>query len=272
MLNYGYNVAFCCIIMAAGAVLLIAQSGKINARDQKATEAVADARKALGGDKNIDDIKSLVLTGTIKYSAISLENEIEIRILLPDNYLWITKSKDGVTNYRGVSKGESLNVGFRGKETIVAPLFSPEDELNRLALLLMGVLMKNVSVAPLSISSVSGTSDKFSVANATGTAGEIGFDPRGKYPLHISFKDIVQFPPQTIVDPKTKFRVTNVVPTGPGESTMRFKDRFAVDGVMFPKTIVIESRGGINEGISEVRFEKIQTNPKLTLSDFEIPQ
>jgi hypothetical protein len=53
------------------------------------------------------------------------------------------------------------------------------------------------------------------------------------------------------------------------DSVIRFKDRIAVDGVMFPGTIVFESGRG---GDRELKIENIQINPKLSLADFEIPQ
>jgi hypothetical protein len=118
---------------------------------------------------------------------------------------------------------------------------------------------------------VAGTSDKFSIAKETGALGEIEFDPMEKYPILISYKDAVR----NIVQIKTplpngKFNFW----MGPGDeelvdSVMRFKDRVAVNGVMFPGTIVFESG---RAGDRELKIEKVQINPKLTLADFEIPQ
>jgi len=48
-LKYGYGVALCCVIIAASGVLLMAQSGKITTKDQRAAAAVTEAIKALGG-------------------------------------------------------------------------------------------------------------------------------------------------------------------------------------------------------------------------------
>jgi len=73
--------------MAAGAMLLMAQSGKIATKDQKAAEAITEAIKALGGEKNINGIRSLILTGKTTFLSNGVEEEIEIRILLPDNIL-----------------------------------------------------------------------------------------------------------------------------------------------------------------------------------------
>jgi len=254
----------------AGVALLIAQAGKITAKDQKAAEAITAAIMALGGEKNIDNIKSLILTGTTKYSSHGAVDETEIRILLPDNYLRIDKRIGyGTLQYARASSGESLNIGFT--ET-GGPLGVPRaNEVNRFASLLIGALLKGDPVAPLIISAVADTSNKFSIAKETGVLGEIEFDPVRKYPLLISYKDAVR----NLTIYKTTYNDGKITSERGGsgneefvDSIMRFKDRIAVDGVMFPGTIVFESRG---KPISELKFENIQINPKLSLADFEIP-
>jgi len=248
----------------------MAQSGKITAKDQKATETIAAAIKALGGEKNINGINSLILIGTSKHLTNEIEQEIELRILLPDSFLLISKRIDiNSITYQGVSKGELRNASFdSAMRNVTVPRFNSDDELKRFACLLLGALLKSDPVAPLTLSSVANTSDKFIFENARGVLGEIEFDPGEKYPMLIKFKDVLQLPPQMTQISATQ-RIFNPVPTGPGETTMLFKDRSAVNGVMFPKVIVWESG---NSSIRELRFDKIQINPKLTLADFEIPQ
>jgi hypothetical protein len=260
--------------MAAGVVSLIAQSVKITAKDQKAAEAIAAAITALGGEKNIDNIKSLILTGTTRYYSHSGVYETEIRILLPDNYLLIDKRIGSeMTIYARASKGESRTVGFTGTgERMGVPL---SNEVNRFSSLLIGALLMGDPVAPLTISAVVGASGRFSIAKATGALGEIEFDPKEKYPLLISYTDVVRnITVQENNKTNANGKFSGSIRIGPGpeelvDSIMRFKDRVAVGNVVFPGTIVFESRGKADR---ELKIEKVQINPKLTLADFEIPE
>jgi len=250
---------------------MAAQSGKITANDKMAAEAISDAIKALGGEKNLDGIRSLVLTGTEKVFTSDVMMEIEIRILLPDNFLMISKRDvpgfGPSSVYRGVSKSEVRNAAFTGTGKVATAPFTPEDEINRYASMLMGALLKGDAVAPLTLTSVADASNRFSVANAAGVLCEIEFAPGEKYPLLVSYKNVVGRFMMQQTDNSMIGRIGPVSETV--DSIMRFNDRAAVDGVMFPMTIVFESRGNVDR---EIRFEKIQINPKLTITDFDIPQ
>ena len=284
-LKYWRRVLVYCVIMAASVVLLTAQSGKITAKDQKAAEAMKAAITALGGEKNLDNVKSLILTGTTKYYSHVAVDDTEIRILLPDNYLRIDK-RSGMTVYAKASKGKAQTAGFT--ETGDRMGTTVRDEVNRFSCLLLGALLKGDPLVLPNLSSVVGTSSKFNIATETGILGEIEFDPKEKYPLFISYKDTVRNiakfstteKPENIEKTPSKLLSANssnnirFTMVGPGleeivDSIMRFKNRIAVDGIMFPETIVFESRGN---AISELKIEKIQINPKLSLADFEIPQ
>ena len=270
-LKYVLRVTCCCVIMAVGVVLLTAKSGKITAKDQKAAEVIKAAITALGGEENIDNVKSLILTGTTKYYSYDAVDDTEIRILLPDNYLRIDK-RSGMTVYARASKGKTQTAGFT--ETGDRMGTNHANEVNRFAYLLLGALLKGDPVAPLTISAVSNTSDKFSIAKETGVLGEIEFDPSSKFPFLISYKDAERKMTIQKNSRDTGGKFSGNIVIGPGaeelvDSIMRFKDRFAVDGIMFPRTIVFESRG---KPVKELKIEKIQINPKLTLADFEIPE
>jgi len=273
LLKCGCRTALYCVAITVGITLLMAQSGKIDTRDQKAAEQITMAKKALGGEKNIDNVKSLIIKGTEKYVQSNVEYEMELRILLPDNYIFISTNRStGVIVFKGVSNGELRNTGFtKTGERIGVPSTTSLNELNRFACLLMGALMKDDPVAPLFLSSSANTSNKFSVAKETGVLGEIEFDTKEKYPLHISFKDVAaKTKTETTADPNTRMgSYTRSAEIEAVDAVMRFEDRFAVDGIMFPRTIVYEQRGN---AYMEYKFENVQINPKLTLADFEIPK
>jgi hypothetical protein len=276
-------VILCCLIMAAGgAVSLIAQSGKITTKDQKAAAAITAAKKALGGEKNIDGIKSLILTGTSK--ALQPDRsyttfKIEIRMLLPDSILWINKTsvgESGLTMYSGVSKGELRDAAFFGTQQTQGPERDLRDQkavnaqLDRFAYLLMGALLKSDPIAPITIAPVSGTADKFSMSKAEGVLGEMEFDSKGKYPSLIRYKETVRKLQPISSNPVagrtdvSLFGRTEIV-----DAIIRFKDRVATDGVLFPRTISYESRGNIDR---EMKIEKVLINPKISLEDFELPK
>ena len=271
-LKYGSFVALCFVIMATGVATLMAQSEKIAAKDQESAEAITAALKALGGEKNIYDIKSLILTGTRTYSSNSSVDRIEIKILLPENILMIQQRPDrGMIMYTGVSKGEVRNSGWMGSERILTPSFTANEELNRFGLLLMGILLRSDPVAPITLASMAGASDKFIITKETGALGEMEFDPTQKYPSRIGYKDTVRnFTQQQNTNTNSNIGKIVIGPSAPEtvDDVILFKDRTAIDGVMFPRTIVYERQG---KPFRELKIENIQINPELTLADFEVP-
>ena len=240
------------------AVFLPAQTGGLTTRDQKAKEAMDAALKALGGADKIGDIKSLIIKGTYQIKGANLPNrggidKHEIRILLPDNIINITEYPDA-TWYHGVSQGKIF--AYLPPD---APISRAEHErslqvnnfwpaIRDWTLFLCGLLMKS-GPAPLTISSdVPGV---FNLTLNTGQSmfdihpGQIEFDAKTGYPSVIRYTDNLG-----------------------GISELRFSDRFAVDGIMFPRVIgQYDSRGFYYER----RIEEVQINPKLSLKDFEGP-
>lgn len=280
------RVALCCVVIAACFAGLKAQSGKITAKDQKAAEVMTAAIKALGGEKNIDNVKSLILTGSIKSPAgksptDDFSQEVELRILFPDNFLWITTRNIPavnmkITSYLGVADGEFINASFGGPGVtmVTSAGYDQANDVNRIACLLMGALFKPLSAATHTFSSLPNTPDRFSIATDNGTLCEMELDPKEKYPLLIGYKDLrmvsAQKPPPDAPksDAKTTVLMGSMMKSEAVDAVMRFKDRVAADGVMFPKTIVVE----VGKSVTEYQFDKIQINPKLTLKDFELPK
>ena len=260
-----------CVALVIAGPLLVAQSGKIESKDKKAAAAIEAAKKALGGENIIDGIKSLLLTGTITTGA-SKEN-FEIKILLPDNYIKYRKMQDDAYDARrnerndllrshginatsrvlGISNGELIEerTTVDGIKTYhkynIDNMPYANRTLDELARLLLGTILKTDSKAPLTVSSLQGASNKFSVVTARGLLCEIEFDSKHKYPSVITYKD----------------------ETLPGRQVVvRFKDREAIDGVMFPKTMVEEYEFNNKAGQTKWEFDKVLINPKLDINDF----
>jgi len=313
-----------CAAMAAVCVcaaLLSAQSGGITTKDAKAKEAMDAAIKSIGGAGKIGEIKSLVIKGTwsrlpneeyIKSSgAVRLPpytNQMEIRILLPGNFVMIRDLMNGA-GYRGFSQGELIPIpsplpefgamakksdGRGGLEYVGTPLdvtavsrkaltalndYNANNMVGEWSRFLLGMLMK-ADLAPLTISSGS-TSGVFTLTKKDGALGEIEFDSKTGYPVVVRYKK--QKPPSEWADwhygrmallrayfgePDTIGDLNSEQDPGSGE--IRFQDRFSVDGIMFPR--VITTTESDNEAITELRIEEVSINPKLSLKDFEVSQ
>jgi len=141
---------------------------------------------------------------------------------------------------------------------------------------MIGILAKS-GPAPLTLSS-GATPGVFTLTKTGEDFGEIEFDQKTGYPSVVRFK--TQGPPKAIqattssVDPetgKTKFSFDsrNMPPPDMVDAEILFKDRFSVDGVMFPRVIhwLVPGRQDM-----ELWIQEVQINPNLTPQDFEAPE
>jgi len=271
----GWFFRYLCVVTAVClcAVFLMAQSGGITTKDPRAKEVVDAALKALGGADRIDGIKSLIIKGTLTRTTSMPANwvnmpfaktgtstgEFEIRILLPDSYIQISRFPDR-TAYSGISQGKVFTpirvAGPDGKQMDPSdPALNPamarfvagmmpatiNNAIADMSRFLTGTLVK-AGPAPITLSS--GTSS--GVLNMSGGAvGEIEFDSKTGYPSVIRYRDIS--------------------PRG-GIGEIRFSDRFSVNGIMFPRVI----SEATSTSKSEMRIEEVLINPRLSLKDFEV--
>jgi len=278
------------IVAVFGASFLPAQSGEILPKDQKAIEAIAAAKKALGGEKNIDNIKSLILTGTEKQlqpAGNYSQHRFELKIMLPDNFIWITHMattpRGASYRYHGVSNGELRSEMYTGTER--APKVVPQNfnmqtaanvQLDVTSRLLIGAVLKVLKsdpADPITILAIPDIHNRFSITSTRGMFVDVEFDPKDKYPSSVMYKTTV--PPIFTAQPaNSKPGSITIIPSSDKpevvDAVIRFKDRVAVDGVMFPKNIIYENADG--NVFRELLIEKVQINPKLSLKDFELPQ
>ena len=274
------------------AALLTAQSGGITTKDTKSKEALSAALKALGGADKIGGIKSLVIKAKSTSEGFSTLNgitkeistvyDVEIRILSPDNFVRINRfpaieRMPERTSYFGISQGKLLAwppavvVSGNGNMQIqeedaetrakrqASQVNSQMDEWSRF---LIGTLAKTGPV-PLTLASGS-TPGVFTMTKADGEAGEIEFDSKTGYPSVIRYKTAGM----------SNMTVTaGGVSMAPSKSTvdaeMRYRDRFSVNGIMFPR-IITAVAPGIRD--RELRIEAVQINPNLSLKDFDVPK
>ena len=283
--------------------LLAAQSGRIQTSDDRATAVATAVRTALGSEKNIGNIKSIVITGTMTVTVTTTRidgglpaatatgkssQSVEIRLLLPDNMMKIQSLTFPGMNlpmaiHEGVSGGESRNAspGMSSSSQSGAapqveyrPIISKDPtavapKLDEMARLLLGMMFRSGPVTPLTMTYSNG---EFTVAKLDGILGTIEFDPKTNYPSAILYKEITTMP-SIVTD-----SATGSASIGPRKSQsmdmiMRFHDQAAVNGVMFPHTITWKSSENSPRPIDrELKIEKIQINSGLTLKDFELPK
>ena len=287
--------------------LSIAQSGRVKTGDERAAAASTAASKALGGENNLGNIKSIVISGTmttlgtmVRTSADGQSStttgkssqSMEIRLLLPDNMMKIqTRTLPFAnlpsTTYDGVSGGESRSMSPAGgvmgssgaapkvenRTVISQDPTAVATKLYEMARLLLGMLLRSGPVTPLTLT-YAGThaGGGFTITRSNDVLGTIEFDPKTNYPSAIRYIETTNMP-SIVSDP-----ATGSVSMGPGKSQyidmiMGFSDRTLVNGVMFPQTITWKSTGDSPQPIDrEFKIEKIQINSGLTLKDFELPK
>ena len=278
------------------AALLMAQSGGVMAKDTKAKEAADAATKAIGVAGKIGEIKSLIIKGTYDVGL-----GMEIRILLPDNFVLISQLDMGGPWYSGVSQGVLIPqrntdispIGFDGrvlppeqieafaKKLAITINNDTNNEIDDWSRFLIGMLMKAGST-PVTISSVA-EPGIFNLTKNGGALGEIEFDAKTGYPSVIRYKnaggcvqsaatiDFIRKPTNIETDVKVKTDTAVAVTSDDmcvGE--VKFQDRFSINGIMFPR-IIVSDKGDQVLGPLELRIEEALINPKLSLKDFERP-
>jgi len=150
------------------------------------------------------------------------------------------------------------------------------NQIDEWARFLIGTLAKT-GPAPLTLSSGS-TPGVFALEKTGEDFGEIEFDSKTGYPSVVRFK--TPGPPKFIqaitssVDPETgetrySFDSRNMPEPDTVIAEIRFKDRFSVDGIMFPRVIHWQIPGRRDV---ELWIDEVQINPSLSLEDFEVPE
>ena len=285
------------VTMCVCAVFLMAQSDSLTMKDTKSREAVDAAHKALGGADKISGIKSLIIKGTGTNAAFSrtddgpftrtgssVKYDFEIRILLPDSFLRIERLPV-ITTHNGISNGILITTPMMtpgspgGGNTQPDPKIagtaanaqaqasaneaqaktqSPAviNQIDEWSRFLIGTLAK-AGPAPLTLSS--STSGGFILTKPDGDVGEIEFDAKTGYPSVVKYK---------WTDSLDSIR--SIIGGTPGAqdtagNEIRFRDRFSVGGIMFPR--IINTVGPTMD--REITIEEVQINPDLSQKDFE---
>jgi len=270
------------VVLAISGNVLVAQQGNVSAKDKKSMDAVVAAHNSLGGQK-IDNIKSLVLTGSqisgifetrASTSKMTRTGEIvcefEIRVLFPDSFVQISRCPDwnkGTIAYFGILNGKVFNI-FTTLQNVVNSSTTQDtsdvalDGWNRL---LAGMIMKGIGT-PLVFSI--DHHDNISIERKDGLLGTMVFDVKDKWPVKIDYNVTTQTP---VLSKGSDGRMiyTGDSRTEERSAYVQFSDRFSVDGIIFPKTI---TRGDSDKVELTMTINDIKINPNLSKEDFNFPE
>lgn len=211
------------------------------------------SRTALGGEASVISITAFVMKGTVRVSTPDggpPERAIEIRALLPDQYLRIESG--GPWTRRSGFSGASLLTEIRKGDTIDKPPAQITAALHRgekarFARLLLGL----ASLA---------TPDVWLTIKQPGDVTEVG-SALGRV-LEVTSKD--NFMTQVFYDtPGLPLRVE--YEANKRRVSITFGDRRKVAGVLLPHTITTTVDG---LPVDEIRLSEIAVNPALTKADF----
>jgi len=252
------------MIAAASAGSLLGQDAAIfdvvAMRDVKTRDLMTAARVAVfGGPGGVALLRSLRFKGHSRFpdqDGGMISATVEIRILLPDNYLRIDTAPFG-RRLNGISGGTAVNLTERANGQITqdpsdmrALLFADRSQLARM---MLGVAAYTSPALPVALSTrdtpqaMPGPSDPLGI-DATGDHGFEGFiarlmlEPKSRTPGRVVFWD----GDRTVL-------------------TTTYANRKSVGGMKAPYSIVTTAGERI---VDEMLFDEVAVNPKLTKADF----
>ena len=253
-----------CLLVTAAALTAV-----VAAQSPDAAQVLASAREAIGGDKKITAIKTLVITGRTRQvrgnNLVPIEFEIDCE--LPDKYV----RKDETP----AQDTDPTTVGFIGEQLIQVPAPGagrggrgeqggrgggpPRGATARqdFARLMLGLFASTYPSFPLTFKYVA-----------------VGEAPEGKADI-LDVSGPANFTARFIVQQSTHLPVmlmwqAPAPPQGaPAEQRMYFADFRDVDGLKLPFRV---RRAVAGETVEETTFDRIRINPKIDPRKFEVPK
>ncbi|HZP47612.1 MAG TPA: hypothetical protein VFB07_03690 [Vicinamibacterales bacterium] len=266
--------------------------------DARATELVAQARAALGGEKALSKIQGLSATGTIRrlVGDRTVEGETTLELQLPDK-MFRTDAIDPIGSHNGavVVTGSGINGDKVLRSTRVenappgavlrtppppAPGSDAEAQALRnsraeLARMTIALLLTTPAAMPMEFASAGqaespdGKADVLEVKGPNGFAVRLFLDASSHRPLMLTYRGAV---PRIVVQTQRGGAppATAAAPAPPGDRdlvdiTMFLDDYRRVDGVQLPHHITRSVDGQPTE---ELTFTTIKTNPAFKADAF----
>ena len=252
----GLAIAIAVLALGSGAAQDTAIFDVVAMRDVKTRDLMTAARIAVfGGPGGVALLRSMRFKGRTRFPADDgslISGTVEIRILLPDNYLRIDTAGFG-RRLTGFTGNTTLNLieGATGKNTQ-----DPNDAksilaANRaeLARLMLGIAAYSSPTVPL------GLYTRDTPRDMPGPSDPLGIDVTGD-----------TFAARLILDPKSR-TPGRVVFFGADRAvtTTAFADRKSTGGMKAPYSIIATAGERI---VDEMLFDEVAVNPKLTKTDF----
>jgi len=267
-----------------------------DARDANAGEIIKRSRQAVGGADAVARVQSLLMTGT---SQIQSGNElvacdVEIRILLPDQYLRIDTAPFG--EKRAGFRGKTILSAVKelGRTTIPPDRLKDQilqSERTRMLQLLLGAAAFVPAKSGATFTSVAGDMSTFQ-AQATAEAGSqraaaqrakesagssgsasppaneaptfaAGYPDR--YTVDVVVRDAARL--RLTFDRETNLPARLTYANANGDDvTMTFGERRVTGGLNLPYRVTTTTRGRV---IDSLILNEIEVNPVFTKADFE---
>jgi len=265
------------------------------AGDTKAAELLAQARAALGGDKQLSKVQGLSCAGTVQRAIgdRQVTGDLTIDLQLPDKMLRsdsispmgdaaLVVTEQGINGEQLLRHSKTLNTPpgavirvppppARGSEAEAQGLRNSRAELSRLAL---SLLLAAPSSMPLEFKyageaeSPDGKADVLDVTGPTSFAAKLFLDKASHRPLMLVYRGVS---PRVVVQTQRggppPADPTHGAPPAPEQVdiNMFLDDYKAVDGVMLPHHITRSVDGQPSE---EIVFKTIKVNPSFKADTF----
>jgi hypothetical protein len=248
------------MVMVSSMLAGLAGSSRIQ---EGGASASLRARRAVGDETTLAQLRSLVVSGHTNVlvggtgGAQLKPRSIEIRVLLPDNYLRL--DNDSRVLFRsGFSAGDLLNAATPLQPDVnFSASYGPEQlhvERIRFLYLTLGMLAYVPAILPLEVRAKG--PDTIEVSVPEGLSALLDLDSSSHLPLRLRYQGDVRFPtPGSLLPP----------PPERAEISLHFEDRRVVGGLKLPHRITRKARDVTFE---EMIFDKILVNPPLTPKDF----
>jgi hypothetical protein len=212
------------------------------------------SRNAVGGEASVVNVTSMVMKGTVQVSTADggpAERAIELRILLPDQYLRIESGgtwtkRSGFSGDRLLTEITKNGVVDRPPATMTDALLRAEKQ--RLARLLLGTASLATPEVWLNVRMAPGTSEagNVSIGRVLEAASKDNFLVR-------VFYDAAALPMRVEYEANRR-RISTA-----------FGDRRTVGALLLPHTMTTTLDG---MPLEEIRLSEIAVNPALTKADF----
>jgi hypothetical protein len=259
--NRSYWLAAAAWLLAA--TVLGAQAGA--PQDKGSAQAAALLQRARQAITGGHAIRSLVLRGTVRegFNGVTgepgaLSGPLEYRILLPDCFLRIARWDISTEERRSGFRGDFVIWTASSQSPAVRPYQT------NFAKLVVGLLARTDSVAPLKATGIEGSTIHFK--DPGGSDLSLDLDPQSHLPTRARYMTLAGFPTPGVHRNAAGMPIVTPLKYERAEESLVLDDRRAEHGVNLPHRIRRMAKGVTFE---DVCLTEIVINPALGRDDFK---